>query len=336
MPIPESSLGTLDKLPPEVCDLIADHLDLQSLARLGQTSRAGLFLLHHLPAYKDMVTHAPAVLAAFAKSRMIKYHASSVVRQALRGEKLCCSCERAFGGYIFFPTFERVCLTCLNSNLSYWMLPYHVVGLFQFLPRELRVKLPVMTADPRFYNVRCTTLRRHRQIEYIVSAKHVMAFKSLARSEDGVCQRRPSMGPQPPRTALDILNDAETFISIAWYLNGDWAPVKPNFEAEPDLINRNEDYYPGAAYMRFPHVSWDRDGDVKVEHGLSCLGCWYMYELASDVMDPRRRMEHPPRFVLIQDETLLRRDRLHTREEFVEHALVCPGIKLLEIQGGQQ
>ncbi|KAL7793128.1 hypothetical protein V8C37DRAFT_409807 [Trichoderma ceciliae] len=315
-PVPVSSLGALDKLPPYVLRLITDYLDFQSIVRLSQTSMAGFILLQTLPAYRDMIMYAPTVLTALGRSQLLKYHASSVVHQALRQESLCRACGKTFGGHVFLPTFERVCFTCLNSNLFYRMIPYHIIVRFRLLTQAQRLRLHVMHADSHFYRQPPTNGRQHR-VQYLVSVKQIRQAKF------GPFQTQ--LQNQLGRAAAERLHNSELL-----YIQGAASdPRDPTTYASfAGRLEGGMHDYPGRAYMRFPNISEIPGGGVNVEHGVSCLGCRYVYKLASDEIEPERRLLDTSAPILyIADRRLIRQDRLLRKEEFLEHVLICPGIE---------
>ncbi|KAH6608602.1 hypothetical protein Trco_001948 [Trichoderma cornu-damae] len=335
---PESKLGALGVLNYEVLHMVTYYLDFQSLIRLSQTCVAGFILLHDLPAYKDMVRYAPTVLPALGRSQLLKYHASSVIHQALRRESVCCCCQKQFGGYIFLPSFERLCFTCLNSNLIYRMVPYHIIYRYQLLTEAQRFGLRVMHFDSRFYNQRLARFRSP-QSQFLVSVKELKRHTLLPPRPELLrdsakwfinCDFRYLFGQ------LKDSRDYSYYRTFANHINDDFLwEEHQDFEAEPDLVSRNAEDYPGAAYMRFPHVSGGSGGSVKVEHGVACQGCWYAYELACDERRPRRFLRDAPEFELLDDclPMLIDRDRLMRVEEFTEHVKTCRGIKIYRQDG---
>ncbi|KAF4997519.1 hypothetical protein FDECE_12049 [Fusarium decemcellulare] len=79
-----SSMGRIDTLPPELLLLMLNLLDFRSLSRLSQASFKAKATVGSLPAYREMVEHAPDVLTALGRTRLLEYHPAALLRQTLR------------------------------------------------------------------------------------------------------------------------------------------------------------------------------------------------------------------------------------------------------------
>lgn len=85
----QSSMGNLDRLNNDVLNMALDFLDFQSLARLSQTSLPARKMVEALPAYREVLTHAPETITALSKTGLLKYHAAGEIRRMLKSEAWC-------------------------------------------------------------------------------------------------------------------------------------------------------------------------------------------------------------------------------------------------------
>ncbi|KAM0254898.1 hypothetical protein ACHAQJ_006335 [Trichoderma viride] len=324
-----SSLGILDRLPPEIIQIILHFLDFQSLTRFARTSGAAFDLVQHLPAYIDLFRYAPRLLTALAKSKLLKYHASSLLRHVLRNDGVCCSCKNRFGGYIFLPTADRVCLLCLNSNPHYRMMLYHIVVRNQLLPEAKCLKLRVMHAYSRFY---CDPPESDGPdaVQYLVSTKQLKLLRESSYQPEldaAAAERLRKLERQYMGAEARDRRSSQSHDWLVSYVKWAEMPEHQDFDNNLRFLRRNMQDYPGMAYMRFPNIS--TRGKYEVENGHACFGCWFAYELLSNEKYPDRRAASPAPFVFIRDRRLIDRDQLLRTEEVLEHIKKCPGIDAL-------
>ncbi|EGE02277.1 hypothetical protein TEQG_08601 [Trichophyton equinum CBS 127.97] len=115
-----SSMGYLDCLPLEILQVILNLLDFQALSRLSCTSHRARRAVEYLPAYRELMEHAPDTLTALGKSCLITAHSAAKLRAVLRTES-CVWCGE-YGPFLFLPTCERCCYECQRSNPSLWVM----------------------------------------------------------------------------------------------------------------------------------------------------------------------------------------------------------------------
>jgi hypothetical protein len=116
-----SSIGLLDILPVELLQYTLHMLDFRSLSHLSRASLHGNEVVRSLPAYRNLMEHAPHTLAALGHTRLITLHSANVLYRTLLSEQ-CISCGE-YGAFLFIPTCERCCYECLCSNQSLWVIP---------------------------------------------------------------------------------------------------------------------------------------------------------------------------------------------------------------------
>ncbi|KAH8160954.1 hypothetical protein CIB48_g7290 [Xylaria polymorpha] len=310
-----SSLGSLDILPTEILLLTLDLLDFQSLSRISRVSLKGKAVVENLPAYREMMEHAPQTLAALGQTRLLSYHSSSLLRQTLRSAK-CVSCCLEFGGFLFLPTCERVCFQCLHENRALWVMTRaEAKRCFRLTDKQFKI-IPTLYSIPGTYNVRLQISRR--RISRLVSAKQA---KQLAIQIHGSIETSPELNPlhRPRTTPLKEFWKFKRFIE---------APLEPpgcDLSRMPDKSNAVEDECCGMASIRFAYLT-----AAGADHGVLCKGCvraiddYHLHSMPahvlSELVPPGR---HPSRPLLALGV------RLRSRDDFVDHIQHCYGVSRL-------
>ncbi|KAI1144716.1 hypothetical protein F4825DRAFT_476839 [Nemania diffusa] len=311
------SLGSLDKLPIEIILLTLDLLDFQSLSRLSRVSLRGKDVIQNLPAYREMMQHAPQTLAALGKTRLLSYHSSSLLRQTLRSSK-CASCFD-FGGFLFLPTCERVCFGCLYENQALWMMRRaEAKRCFRLTDKQLR-ELPTLYSVPGRY----MQTRRRRALR-LVSAKQA---KQLAIKIHGSIETSAELNPPdcPNTTTLTDFWKFKRFIE---------APLEPpgcDLSRAPEKSNFVEDKYRGMGSIRFAYLN-----QAGADHGVLCKGCVRAIDdyhrrsmpahVLSELVPPDRRPARPLRALGF---------RLRSRDQFVDHIKHCYGVSRFLAEWGE-
>lgn len=305
-----ASTGPLSRLPYEVIQFIFDELDFQSLSRLSQASLHMQSLVYSLPAYYELMEHAPKALKALAKTILVTQHSSKQVRDALHSET-CASCGE-YAPFLFLPTCSRSCWVCLDANRSLWVMPKKDVAACFSLSKKQVEQLTTMRSIPGSYNMwHCvppiTTstdlvclgsamklalayhgseqeLARLLQIKSRISAKRRFAFQCYQRAY------------------LDVL-DENPF--LAW---GSGSSI--------------DDPFGGVASIHFPSLASN-----SLEFGLWCKGCnWpfdnfnrpdYLY-LARQVLPDKSNSSTA--FCGL-------RFRGRSRSDFLHHVKRCVGVR---------
>uniref|UniRef100_A0A8H7TNU0 F-box domain-containing protein n=1 Tax=Bionectria ochroleuca TaxID=29856 RepID=A0A8H7TNU0_BIOOC len=68
------AFGSLDRLPPEILDMVLNLLDLQTLSRMTQTCFSGLSAIQSMTAYRELLEHAPFTIAALGQTKLLGAH----------------------------------------------------------------------------------------------------------------------------------------------------------------------------------------------------------------------------------------------------------------------
>ena len=176
-----SSFGLLDKPPLELVHWILEALDVQSLSRVSRVSLRGKALVESLPAYQDMMEHAPHALTALGRIRFAHLHSISLLRTTLLSEQ--CVCCKRYGPFLFLPSCERCCHECLHYNTSLWVIPPSLAGkIFGLSSRQLR-RIPTMRNIPGSYAVGFGISRKRSQ--GLLSVKAVKELAVIVYGREG-------------------------------------------------------------------------------------------------------------------------------------------------------
>ncbi|KAI0099714.1 hypothetical protein GGR51DRAFT_389442 [Nemania sp. FL0031] len=300
------SLGSLDALPMELVHYVLGFLEFQPLMELMCVSRQWKIVVETLPAYAALTKHAQVELVLMVMTDTLKYHSISTLHNAMLSQK-CASCFE-FGGFLFLPTCERICITCLWHNQAYWMIAIRPARFWFSLTEEEVLALPVMKAVPDTYTIQGSERTRLSQ-EPLVSVKQTkeLAIKvhGSARMIRVKYKERIHCRPNP---VYQWLHDA---------------PLEPpgrDLSREP-MKPAAGHHFEGMAAIRFPYVH----GEEK-DIGRLCRGCEYMAGNAlpdcihAQVVPPGIDAWRPLRAI---------RMKLWSRRGFVEHISSCYGVEQL-------
>ena len=262
-----SSLGILDRLPTELLHEVLSRLDFQSLTQFSRVSIQGKSVLQSLPAYRDLMNHAPHALAALHRTQLIHLHSASELLTALRTER-CATCPE-YGTYLFLPTCERCCWQCLRSNPTRQVISLTAASKAFALSPKMISTLPVMVSIAGTYGV----ARKSTRVSYKLVS--VCAAKKLAMSIHG------SVGKLTEAVVRRNPNKRAAY--IARYLQAafsDSASLDPLMM--PDQGGVGVDRYFGMASIPFP--SFTALGVV--ESGVWCKGCEWTYQRYKNLQLP--------------------------------------------------
>ncbi|RBR05895.1 uncharacterized protein FIESC28_11259 [Fusarium coffeatum] len=309
-----SSLGQLDSLPAELLLSVIDLLDFQSLSRLSRVSLLGKYVIEDLPAYRDVVEHAPEALVALGQTHLLSYHPATLIYSTLRQSR-CVSCF-AFGGFLLLPTCERVCFECLYENQSLRMTsPAMAKQCFGLTDQDLE-RIPVMHSVPGTFGLRFQFA--HKQVEHLVSVKQA---KKLALEVHGSAENLAKLRPtyRPGRVSM---KDAAVF---KHFHEASLDPPGCDLSRLPRKAEVVEDDFGGMASIRFPYLS-----DSGTEKGVLCQGCVVTYSHYVQGMLPQHTLSQlVPADVGPYRPLLALLTRLWSQEGFREHVHECYGVRRL-------
>ncbi|KAI4868381.1 hypothetical protein F4820DRAFT_123059 [Hypoxylon rubiginosum] len=309
-----SSLGLLEVLPAELLLLTLNFLDFQSLSRLSRACLKGKAVVETLPAYKEMMKHAPEVLTALGRTGLLSYHSSSLLRQTLRSEK-CVSCFD-FGAFLFLPTCERVCFECLHQNQALRMTTLASAKRCFHLTHSQLKRIPIMHSIPGIYCVRF-------QVSYsrtcrLVSVKQA---KQLGIEVHGSIE---NLAKLALTTRRGKMTSRESWI-LKYFREAPLEPPGCDLSRLPEKSNITEDNFAGMASIRIPYLT-----EAGADRGRLCRGCQVTYEhyrqgsLPASVLSelaPPGVGPHRPLLAILA--------RLRSRDRFLDHIRHCYGASRL-------
>ncbi|KAF6838028.1 F-box domain-containing protein [Colletotrichum plurivorum] len=316
-PLPSriSSLGVLDRLPPEITSMILGFLDLPSLAVFARVSHGANDMIRSLRQYQDLLAFAPEAVEALRRTGVIRFHSAAHLHDALRSRR-CATCIE-LGEFLFLPTGERCCWQCLRDHPFLRMIsPREAQMYFCLSRRHLRRLTPFTVIGGEYgifggvYDVRQRPIRE--QTLFSARAAVELGLKVHGSAENLA-------------KALKMRSlSSEAMITARFLQSGIEVPRNEDLLLMPSMDDVPEDGFFGAASMPFPSVS----GPGEIHYGLWCYGCKFnagMYmqgllpqDVLAGIVPPNRNGKR----IL---KGLERRAR--SRESFYEHIRNCYGAR---------
>ncbi|KAI1201137.1 hypothetical protein F5X97DRAFT_291458 [Nemania serpens] len=187
-----SSLGILDRLPAEMLHEVLRSLDFQPAVRFSRVPIQGKNILCSLPAYRDVIKHAPHTLKALSETKLLHLHSVSELHNALRKER-CATCPE-YGVYLFLPTCERCCWQCLRSNPTRRVVSPTAAAKTFALSAEMVQQLPVMLSIPGTYGVACKYTQKSYRLVSVGAAKELVIsiYGSAENATEAIIRRNPN------------------------------------------------------------------------------------------------------------------------------------------------
>lgn len=247
------SMGILNKLPLEILFETLGLLDAQSLSRMSRVSAQAHNAVESLPAYSELLEHAPEALRALVQTELISLHSAAQLQATLRTER-CQSCLE-FGAYLFLPTCVRCCWECLSHNPALRVISSRDAEKSFGLSRKYMRLLPTTRTIMGQYGVSGNRLEHTHKL---VSAS--MA-RELAISAHGSAEKLAKILPA---------KNSQKWVKEARFLQGrPFARDGDGRSAAPDQGDTLADGFFGVASLPFPSL---RETDI-IENGLWCRGC---------------------------------------------------------------
>ncbi|KAJ5087581.1 hypothetical protein N7456_011197 [Penicillium angulare] len=303
-----STLGVLNRLPPEIITIILDMLDIQSMFRFSMSSYMGYAYVHSHRKYRDLITVALHPVASLVKLRVVHLHSVRELHGALRSGK-CTYCPE-YGAFLSLLSSERCCWECLGTNPSLKLISGASIRQYFALSEEELYQLPGlrnmpgishMVADPNpsdstFFNVKAAkaiALTKHGSVEKIAEGMRKRCY-STAHLTFG----------------LHLLRE----------------PIPPDQDPllVPDSDYLRYDLFYGGGSIPFPSLS--KSGNI--DHGFLCLGCRHTRTLLSRSVLPDEELA-----ALVPSNCRKRRViyglemRARARGSFLNHIAHCYGAR---------
>ncbi|EFR04557.1 F-box domain-containing protein [Nannizzia gypsea CBS 118893] len=291
------SIGMLGRLPLEIFYDILYTLDLESLFSFLCVCRRGYLMAMAMLRHRRLLEYIPGTISALRRTGLGSQYTIKSLYELLRTRD-CVACGE-FGGFLFLPTGERCCHTCLALNQTFWVASVGMLQAHFGLPAHKLEKLVVMEAVPGKYIYNDV---EHGELLGLVMVKDAV---ELALAE--------GLSVNGNRTYLR--KTKQRIDTSAWLDLRDMAlvekkrPVKrqPRYEARvpnggyPLWLGAKPNEFYGMASTRLPHLLPDKT----LEFGLICKGCEGEYSY------------------------------LMPKSEFLRHARVCIGVSR-KLRGGDK
>lgn len=313
-----SSVGILDRLPPEIVSLILGMLDVQSAARFSRVSFQGRALVLSQYAYRDLAMFVPRVLSALGRLGLAHLHSIDQLHGALQSER-CATCIE-YGAFLFLPTCERCCWECLRYHPSLRLISLkEAKRYFGLSERHLR-RLPICRIIPGTYGLAATPAPDHGTL---VAAKAAMDL--------GLKVHEGSTGKLAQIMARRC-KSAKLLVTGRYLQGAGGSAVTAAHQGRDALMMPsqgnipNDDYF-GMASIPFPSLS---KSSRTIESGLWCRGCEFTFSRYATERVPRNVVsamvpsDCDPLRVLLGLER-----RARSRESFLDHIGHCYGARQL-------
>jgi hypothetical protein len=311
-----ASIGLLNILPVELLQFTLHMLDFRSLSHLSRVSLQGNEVVRSLPAYRNLMEHAPHALAALGYTGLISLHSANALYGTLLSEQ-CISCGE-YGAFLFLPTCERCCYECLCSNQSLWVIPTTLARKCFDLTLSQLKRLPIMRSIPGVYFVE-HRISRQRQLKLtsVKAAKElgIMIHGSTENMAETLAARR-SRG----------MTEKE-YHTFRWLQDAPLQPPCQDLSRLPTEGNVPNDDCCGMASVPFPSLLQNNN----LENGLWCRGCDRTFEryrfrqLATNVVSDLV----PPSCDAFRIFLAMQR-RARSNTGFLEHIKHCHGARDLD------
>ncbi|KAK2757880.1 hypothetical protein FQN54_004286 [Arachnomyces sp. PD_36] len=321
-----ASPGALERLPLEIQQNVCAFLDFQSLSRLSLVSLRTRDVVTSCPEYADITKYARHAVVALRQTGLLGAHSALTLRAALRSKQ--CVCCGDHGVVLFLPTCERACLTCLWANPAFWVIPAEQAKRYFALAPWRIQRLPTASIAPWFYTIRTSDDPLPVKSKFSVQKKYVSvrAVKELAIQVHGSVENIEKAVACQKNLNFEILKD-RFFRQIVMGSFGKLRSVILNQKHVP------ANYYPSIGSIPFPFFR-NEGGNKTVENALWCRGCEKLFSHFQAQGLPEKLQAK-----LVPDGygpySVLSRIRFcaRAREEFLEHAKSCGGVREIVDKG---
>lgn len=175
---PTHHLGAMKSLPPELLTDIIRELDIFSCLSLAQTNRYARQIVHSVPAFTAVVTHAWA-FCVITRQIGLREHFTIVDVDRLLRQHDCRECGRT-APYVFLPAAARCCPKCLERRGCWPENDIASVSAmarsFQTSPARLRRFVPTMRTTPG-----CHPFARAKPVSLVSVQRSIDAFTPVRR-----------------------------------------------------------------------------------------------------------------------------------------------------------
>jgi hypothetical protein len=327
--------SALERLPVELLQYILEFCGIRSLHRLLGASLRLNAVVASLRSLTEVHKVAGGVLSFLLNRRVLDEHSAKTRQSALR-QRCCVCCD--FGPFIFLPTCERCCHSCLLDNPALWVTDSRsAIDCFHLTSEDVR-KLPVIRRidhrDPDAYtpdqhmlvsvrDAKALCLKRRKTNGAIMKLsiprgglmlKHLRNRPAPEGETDRAASRREEQD-RAKRFLCYRRGALDPFIELE--MKGLEGPYVRTKYARYNLYIRN-------SAIAFPYLS----NEGEAEQGIWCKGCTHTLLERNTVRDPgyeiweREVLSARPvlnTFHRRDKQNFLQANRVYTRSKFVRH-----------------
>ena len=287
----QKSLGYLNT-PYEIFEMIAAHLDVQSLRNLSATSSQMHNFVASLKKYQVIQNHLPGLLSLLTRTLVLPYFSITQIYSVLTNEE-CTACGR-FGGLVFLLTMQRCCSQCAINKLQFSPMTPTAATRKHGLSKSALNTIPKLHGIPGNYGNGRGNIKLYKGKHVMVSRGDAQRLGKIAQKEEcedragfeHVYQRNMCLAPVP------VLRPQTGFVDQGRQCFGCWRAWEEHDELE-DGCNFCSGLLP--------------DGT----------------ELDVEVIDSKVLEEYKNK-IMCSCKYGTQRDRLYSQESIADHIAQCP------------
>ncbi|KAF2225347.1 hypothetical protein BDZ85DRAFT_92011 [Elsinoe ampelina] len=301
-----SDMGMLDRLPPEIMDMVVTKLDPASLFRLHQTCRRANLMVHRLPNIEKMFKELlwlVSGLRAVGCRRKVKFLQAG---EAMMNGR-CSRCRRSFGQWVFLPTLERACFKCISIKKDFRLINAETLRkAFNFTAGDLRQIGFYLTVPCRWQRDTYTSLDRFKERKLIP----LQAAKKMALSKGKTMKQYHQAFIDQIPFRMKSMTDHQIQIALMCHSHGSTEGSLLNYES-------HHDDFRGLASWPLPTVT----NDGSLDYGYYCFGC-ILFRLTGG-----RAAGHDDRYDDAMSE--MKHTVCRSRDRFLRHVEKCEVAQLI-------
>lgn len=169
--VPEYALGSFERLPLEIMNMVLVELDLRTLTDFRRVNQRAMQVVDSIPQYKVIAKHALVTLRGIISIGSGTFISCQDLYDKLSTAQ-CDSCGD-FGGYLYLITCRRVCFLCFTEKTDYLPLLRADVTRKFGLKREQLKGLPAIKTIPGYYTPRPIKLSKQLTLIDFHTARQV-------------------------------------------------------------------------------------------------------------------------------------------------------------------
>ncbi|KAI9757525.1 MAG: hypothetical protein M4579_003438 [Chaenotheca gracillima] len=304
----ENSPSMFHDLPLDVLWIIIPLLNFNSLARLRLVNYQTKVTVEAFPVYKDVVTHASAVLRVMSKTRLHFFYSAGLLFELLKNPK-CVVCNN-LGPFLFLLDLKRVCLACLMGRS--WDIRVHTMTVARFAfdmddyHNPFAPHIPQMQGPLDLYDFAHNSESEGQLVS--LGRARTLGIE-LKGSEKAMLEHRENVSAERSEAYDEEMTE---YVRDLEYGEVNFQPAYPvNPEVLLEVVHNN---FSRNTSTPFP---WIDKETGRVENTFWCLGCTTLGDLPYDdqeVDEPETDIEKCAR---------LERFKAYTERSIMDHLRIC-------------